>query len=339
MNKINEKDITVIIEGPIEKNISNKVINNFLKRFLKSNIIISTHIDQKLYKKFYLKKNITIIKNNYPNIGYYRDKPKSPHSANLYIQTCGSALKIVTTKYCLKARYDMFFKNKNFLKFFDKFNLFDDKAKFVKKRILVSSHYTINPHKLPLPFHISDWFFFGLTEDLKKLFYIKKSSEPTQSRWFEKKKKPFKINLDYYCRYRPEQYLWKSFITKFIKINFQNSYHASYKNIYFSDKIVANNTVIIQPDLAGFISLKHKNFDNRRDLYLFDFNYNFYDWLKLYKKYCNLNFDLSGFKNNKSIIRTFKFIIFNPIQALSIMKLILRSKIYIYYLNINKILF
>ena len=70
-----------------------------------------------------------------------------------------------------------------------------------------------------------------------------------------------------------------------------------------------------------------------------DSNYNFYDWLKLYKKYCNLNFDLSGFKNNKSIIRTLKFIIFNPIQALSIMKLILRSKIYIYYLNINKNLF
>ena len=176
---IKKTDIAVVVQGPYFKETTTKVLDNIYKRFKGSELIFSTYkgekIDNKLKKKF--------------NIIYNKAPPKTPNSLNPlmyynyfgHIRTTLSGIKNSTKKYVLKTRSDVIFNSTNFLSYFDKFKFVDKKNKILKKKVIISSHYTIDPRKNPLPLHFSDWFFFGLKSDLIKIFdqnYMSSLSPP-----------------------------------------------------------------------------------------------------------------------------------------------------------------
>ena len=192
-----KKDITVVVQGPYFKEITYKVLNNIYKTFKGSELIFSTYRGEKIDQKF--KKKFNIIYNKIPPKTPNSLKPLMYYNYSGHIRTSLNGIKKSTKNYILKTRSDVIFNNTNFLDYFDKFKYFNKKNKILKKKIIISSHYTIDPRRNPLPLHFSDWFFFGLKCDIEKIFNQKYMSSENKKvpLWFINRKKPkfFLMNI------------------------------------------------------------------------------------------------------------------------------------------------
>lgn len=311
---IKKKDITIVVQGPYFENITKKVLNNISQKFKSSEIIFSTYKNQKIPNN--VKKKFFIIYNDIPL--KYKNPVKSEYFYNYYgqIRTSLNGIKKSKKKYVLKVRSDMFFNNTNFLNYFDKFKYAVNKNKILSKKIIISSHYTIDPRKNPLPFHFSDWFFFGLKSDMLKVFnqnYISSENQKVPL-WFYKKNKPKFFFNNYVSKFRVEQNIIINFLKKYIKLNLKHGYDHNKKNIILTEKILVSNFIVLNPNLISFESIRHPNFTDNQELIYFCELITHEKWLNIYKKYC-----LISFRTNKlifsKIFKTFLWIMLNPKEA------------------------
>jgi hypothetical protein len=161
------------------------------------------------------------------------------------VSTLGG-LKQCKTRYAVKTRSDLAFKRDHFLSYFKKYNTlpFDPAYKLLSERVVVLT--SANPkRKMGYPFWLSDWFFFGRTEDLKNIFEIPLTSDNViapDSHGVVRK-------LD--SLFSTEQYIWFKFISKYRKIPFTHMSDTSNNNIETSEKYIANNCILLSADRAG----------------------------------------------------------------------------------------
>jgi len=101
------------------------------------------------------------------------DAPK-PNNMNLQIAAARSGLAAVTGQHVLRIRSDAYFASRAFLGQWEKGILFPrESAAVFRQRILISWLFTLNPYTIErLPFHFSDWFHFGRTEDVRRVWDI-----------------------------------------------------------------------------------------------------------------------------------------------------------------------
>ncbi len=312
---IKKNNISVIVQGPFYKSITPKVLLKISNIFKESELIFSTYKGDKINKN---------IKSKYKII-YNQSTPRTPNSLNPlmyynytgHIRTSLNGIKNSSKKYVLKTRSDVLFKNSNFLKYYDKFKYVDNKNNILKKKVIISSHYTIDPRKNPLPLHFSDWFFFGLKSDLKKIFNQKYMSPDNKkiALWFLKRKKPKFFFNHYMSKYRAEQNLVINFLKKYTNINLNHGYEHNVKNTLFTEKILANNFVVLNPKLISFDCLRHPNFSDNQDLLYFNELITYNRWQKIYQKYCNNELKISS-PSAKEVANTIKWVILNPKEAI-----------------------
>lgn len=120
------------------------------------------------------------------------------------------------------------------------------------------------------------------------------------SSYFENKPRPkYDPIPSWLFQFIPEQYIWLSFLNK----NFiypKVSYFCSFSEELLdqSEKIFANNLIILNYENFG---IKFKKFCP----YKWDYfcQYTHLDWLKMCKKYCDPDLDLSGLVRNLSQTR------------------------------------
>lgn len=96
------------------------------------------------------------------------------NNANLMITAAQAGLAAATGRYVLRIRSDMIFLSRAFLRFYDE-NAFLPRrsAGAFRQRVMISPFYTLNPFTMErLPFHYSDWFHFGLTEDVGAIWRV-----------------------------------------------------------------------------------------------------------------------------------------------------------------------
>jgi hypothetical protein len=285
---INSKDISVIIQGPVYQDFVKKTIENIHVLLPGAEIIISTwdgqcveglNVDQ-------------ILLNTDPGAIKIIDEPPTYASANRQIVSTLAGLKQATRKYAIKMRSDIYFEHTGFLKFYGKFKERGGKYKILTERVILSTLFTPNPHRYTLPYHPSDWFYFGLKDDLINIFDIPLCPEPETSRWFEYHSIPELNDEPYLCRYRTEQYIWYSFLKKHLSFEFEHAFDISNGNIERSEHIFANNSVLVDPVNLGYRSYRYPNLLDGRNIGSFSPYYYYYEWLKLYKKYCDPRFKL-----------------------------------------------
>jgi len=290
--KIDFKDISVVVQGPIMGTINGKNEDRHTYLCLKSirkflpgaTIILSTWESADTTGLDY----DFVIKSKDP--GYYIISDCVPgairnDSSNRQIISTMAGLKLCKTKFSIKMRSDLIFKNSNFLKYYRKFSdlPFDENYKLLKKRILAIT--TVNPNrKFKHPFSMCDWFFFGLTEDLINIFDVPLVSDKTL--------KGDKIN-NYYSitnNYSTEQYFWFSFISKYKKIPFNNFIDTTNNNIETSEKYFVNNCILLSAWRAGIDCLKYPGASYAQIPCLsYSGLYTYNDYKKMLNKYANNN--------------------------------------------------
>lgn len=188
-NRINSQDISVVVQGPIEKTLTRKCLNSIKKYLPESEIILSTwvgsNIDNLDYDEIILNADIFC--------GYADLSRTKLNNLNRMLVSTKSGIKKASRKYILKIRSDIELQNTNFLRYYDSFCKRDinDKRIF-KQKVLIPTIFTRQfvgkgENSIKTPFHISDWLQFGLREDIIKIWSCPLVKEPEFSDYFRDK--------------------------------------------------------------------------------------------------------------------------------------------------------
>lgn len=290
MIKFNE--ISVVIQGAIDNDWTQRSILSVIQYLPGATIVLSTWSGADVSNlEFY----DVLVESNDPGYNLCSYEGTKNNLARQIVST-KNGLKQVKTKFAMKIRSDMTI---NGIEYINAFQLYSDcrseEFKILKNRIIVSNFYCRNPKRIDLPFHVSDWFQFGLTEDLLNLWDIE-PNEPENSHYFLSREKPQNVKElstelygTLFFRYFPEQFIWINFLKKnLINVDVKHYLDNTEENIFITEKSFANNLVILDYAQSGI------NF-NKFDPYLYargEFTepYTHKEWQRLYKQYCNPSF-------------------------------------------------
>ena len=275
INNIDTKDISVVVQGAIDK-INTPICLKSIRKYLPgAEIILSTWEGSDVEGLNY---DILVLNEDPGSNGLIRKYPFE-HVNNIDRQIISSynGAKKSSRCYILKLRSDMELKGNNFLKIYEKFYKRTDKS-FFKQRILVNEHVSFEH----LPALLGDWSGFGLREDIIEYYNIPLFAD--KYTYFLKDKN---INLkpkfaDIVCRYLPEQWIVMQNIYKYNKnIIFDNFYNFTQEHIRITQEFILNNVICCEDKLSNIYL---KKFENLLPYVNYCNEVFFYKWYKLCKK-------------------------------------------------------
>ncbi len=222
----------------------------------------------------------------------YCNKPKL-NNINRIIQTIQGGLEKVNTKYVLSIRTDIILKNKKFLEYWDKFPKYNGKYKIFEHRIINDSSFAQFAHVMKdgiqlLPFHMSDWIHFGLTEDVKLLYSCPfQDIENSAQYWYCHERKQYDSFMDAGWQYPPETYVLYSLVKqKFPNVEFKDSDDYNRENMAISNMVMADNFIFIDQNHFVFDIEKYPKLKEwASELYNGFITYR--EFQNLYKTYCD----------------------------------------------------
>lgn len=309
---IESKDISVVVQGAIDKKTTIKCLKSIRKHLPKSEIILSTWETSDvnnlkgLYDKLLLNKDPGGIK-----FSTYVNKE---NNINRMICSTQSGIAQANNKYILKLRSDMKICNLNFIKNVEDSINRIDKYKVFKKRILAYPYFSLKYHtnynfKQYQPFHVSDWCYFGLKEDIEKLFNIPLVKEPEFSEYFiNQKLNSISIDLfpDTKWQFPPEQYVVLSCAQKnYPEIKMDNRLDVTEDNKLQSEIFLINNFKFIDVEMWGIINLKKDYSMTRlnRNMLIQEGLYSYISYLLDCKKYIDVNITIPKLLLFKDLLR------------------------------------
>jgi len=307
---IDSKDISVVVQGAIDPKYTKKCLKSIRKHLPKAEIILSTWegsiVDGLDYD--------ILVENEDPGAIIQDFECNIYNNVNRQLISSQNGLKKVSRKYTLKLRTDFYLKGNRFLKYFDKFPVRNDKYAFFKHRVIVSSLYSrefsAERKKIKTPFHPSDFYFFGLTEDVKSYFEnipIMKKEDMANYHYLYKERKPF---LACTFRYSPEQYFCINYVWQhYPDIKFDDWTDWNDENIEFSKQFLYNNFIFLGLRESQIYSNKHRlaliyEWRGIRGLIFYQ------RFIKRYKRYCDKNYKHKLDINPSYLYDCFKYDLF-----------------------------
>lgn len=286
---IKSNEISVVVQGAVNYRETQKCINSIRKYLPKAEIILSTWEDS----------NTTgldfdlLIKSKDPGALIQDPAYGAYNNGNRQLLSTQEGIKRATRKYILKLRTDFHLENNEFLDYWDLFPVANEKYKFFKHRVIISSVYSreySDYNSLPMPFHPADFYFFGLKEDIAAYFLNTPLIKDEDMAGYEHKYKDKAPYLTQTWRYAPEQYYCLSFVRQYIDFNGFEDW-TDYNNdiVNLSKNVLFNNFIFLDTLQSGISSLKHKSalmFENNIKGVI-PYNY----FILMYKKYCDKSFD------------------------------------------------
>jgi hypothetical protein len=282
--KINSFEISVIVQGAVSSEYTKDVLLSIRKSLPDSEIILSTWKNSEIEGFDY----DILVENDDPGAEILHPPHNQFHNLNRQIISTKNGIKQASKKYVLKTRTDIKLLGNGFLDYFKLHTARCEKYKFLRERVLICQNYARVPEVFP--FHIGDWVFFGYKDDIQNIWDIPICPEPETTKWFYNHKlQPEHLNNGLYShfrhRYCAEQYIWMSFLRKYICLNFEQMFDKSPENTKITEISFANNLVILSAKQYCIAFLKGFSID-QNDIYTYN------TWQILYKKYCDNNYEI-----------------------------------------------
>lgn len=292
---IDFKDITVVVQGPVqtfndrpqEPNITTKCLNSIREHLPGATIILSTWPGQDLSGLDY--DELVISPDPGANCRNLKlDGTQQWYNNNRQIVSSLAGLKSVTTKYAVKLRSDNFLTSSDFVTLQQRYSKRCEQDCFLAERVVVSDVFTRKYAKgFPVAYHVSDFFYFGLTEDVLALWDFPlfkdfvSSPEELISTGFP--------NFIIDCT----QALFIAALQKYDPtISLDHLLDNKPETILRSERIIANNLIVAPTDKLGlglcqkFLGTARVSRASGRVAHL-----QFFEWQQLYKKSCDPSFN------------------------------------------------
>ena len=322
------EEITVVVQGPVQNYAARAMDEGITQRCLQSirtylpgaKIILSTWENQNLDNLEFDE----LLLNSDPgsNIRYFT-KPNKPKlfSNNRQIASTLSGLASVKTKYALKIRTDNYLTSNDFIALFEQFPARNAQQSVFSQRMVISNTFSRKYAKgMPVAYHLSDFFYFGLTQDLLKLWDIQLLTDYDLSQQSELS--PGYPNYPIDCT----QMFWQEGLKNFNHhTKLKHLHDLSDEKLIASETFIANNLIIAEPEKIGlalcekFLGKSRANRTRGKCSF-----YQLSDWSRLYQKYCDPTHPLP----NKALFILFlqRLIYVWPISVETKFKIINRTK-------------
>jgi len=287
-------DITVIVQGPVqalsdrdqEDGITKQCLKSVRKYLPGSHVILATWPDQDLAGLDY--DELIICDDPGRNIvGYNADASPRYENTNRQIVTTAEGLRRTNKKYALKLRSDNYLTGNSFKELQAKWPERSDELKFTEERVVIANTFSRRFYRgLRITYYVCDFFYFGLTKDLRAIWDIPHFADITyrkdQVGCEQHPGAPWPI-LDV------DQMLAKRFLmhSYSFDIGIEHKHDLRFNARKNSDRVFANNFVVATPEQINF-GLPRKFVINRQAKKSTQITYlSHAEWERLYKKYCD----------------------------------------------------
>lgn len=308
-NMFNCENISVIVQGGINSKETPLCLASIRKFLPGAQIILSTWEGSDVDNLDY---DVLVLNNDPGAQVICQIKNKDVYNnVNRQLLSTQEGLKHADRKYAMKLRSDLILSDNRFLEYFDKFKQRSGKYNIFDRKILASTLFSRRYIKYKAmfytPFHVSDWWFFGLKSDLEKYFLdTKLVEEPYFSNYFDLPKNKNKVSPYGVVNFKmaPEQYFCYEFFNRYFKdIYMEDAADVNEKLVETYENCLADNFIILEYEQSGIYLNKYSYSKNEilSGEQYFGL-YNFYEYEKLYQKYCDSEYQLT----NKKLIFTDK---------------------------------
>ena len=274
---MNYSDISVVISGPIiilnrdgkAFNATQASVDSVRKALPGAEVILSTWNDEKVDGI-----NYDVLVQSV-DVGGAEVKD----GANINRQICSrrAGIKAATKKYVLALRSESYIICPDFLNYWAKFEEYgqDTEWRFLKKRVIIPA---IMPVRRNVTFHMGDWYYFGLKEDVLDLWDL--------PYW-----QPGRFNKEEDdLFYNEHRYVFTEFVRKHHALQFEKKSDDTEENRQICEKVIANNFVLTGFMEYGLDSYKYAYPKNRQwHINQLEVAYSHNEWRQLYNKYCDGN--------------------------------------------------
>lgn len=292
------EDITVVVQGPVqtfqdrpqEPGITRKCLESVRAFLPGANVILSTWPGQDLEGLDY--DELVISEDPGPNIRNFRtDGSPQYYNNNRQIVSTLAGLKHVKTPYAVKLRSDNFLTSNQFVELQTQYPARCEACHFLKERVVVSNVFSRKYAKgFPVAFHLSDFFYFGLTEDLLRIWDLDLLEDLTQPEPAPNTSKIAHFPID--CT----QMFWLKALQKFDPdIGLSGLLDNDPDKHEFSDVCYANNLVIGSPEDIGLgLCERFKGTARIARTKGKCAQWQHFEWQDLYQQYCEPSFRPRG---------------------------------------------
>lgn len=312
---IKPEEISVVVQGAIDKDNTAKCLKSIRYYLPKSEIILSTwensNIDDLDYD--------ILVENKDPGALIQDPLYGAYNNGNRQLLSTQEGIKKATRKYILKLRTDFYLEHNEFLDYWDLFPAANERYKLFKHRVIISSVYSrefSDYNNLPTPFHPADFYFFGLKEDIYAYFINTSLIKPEDLAGYKHKNKEKAPYSTQTWRYAPEQYYCLSFVRQYINFNgFEDWTDYNDEIINLSKNILYNNFIFIDSTQSGITSKKHKAALMLECDLKGIISYNHF--VLMYKRYCDNSFNTKEALPIKYKYRKHLKQVFKPFKAIN----------------------
>lgn len=292
---MNPKEISFVVQGNVETVYTKRCLNSIRKYFPGAEIVLSTWEHAVLEGLDY----DCLVKNKDPGAVCMDKENKYPYNINRMLLSSKTGIEAAGRKYVFKCRSDLIFKGNHILKWYGKYSEREAALSVTKEKIITGSIFSLKfeqgetePYRTP--FHISDFFCFGLKEDIEKLYSVPLVDLKYFARYFEFNTKPRTYPVKGYdnrlWKYPPEQYLTLNLAKKCLpELDFPNCLDYDRVDDSLSERFTVSNFLILDYEQSGIKSQKFP-YVYWSDLIfcpdrIWAGIYRHYEYLKDYKKY------------------------------------------------------
>ncbi|WP_144823842.1 WavE lipopolysaccharide synthesis family protein [Marinobacter piscensis] len=287
----NFKDISVVVQGPVqslkgreqEEGITQKCLSSIRTFLPGAHIILSTWPDQQLAGLDY--DELVISEDPGPNIrNFYSDGQPQYYNNNRQIVSTLAGLRQVSTPYAIKLRSDNYLTGNGFVELQSQYPKRCKSHRIFRERVVVSNVFTRRYAKgFKVAFHLSDFFYYGLTEDLLAIWDLELLDDVSPEQAAKANALAHGFIID--CT----QMFWLRTLKKFDgSIKLDGLFDNSRQKLELSDGYYANNLVIASPEELG-LSLKGRFSGNARIARQKGkcAQWQHWEWQELYRRFCD----------------------------------------------------
>lgn len=274
---INQSDISIVVQGAVNSEITAQALNSLRRVFPNGEIILSTwegsDISNLTFDKLILSEDLG---------SYVADEIAGvPNNVNRQLVSTIAGIKYATKKYILKTRTDIFLNSDSFLSCFEKYDKI--KSPYFQNRLLICNYYTRNPRVFPVCFHPSDWLVFGRADDVRKYFENIPLMSAEDGEWFKTHEKTSAVFTNYLCRYNPEQHIFINFLRGFGSVECGCYYDCTPELIEQTERAFAECFVVLNYGKQLDITFSKYNPNRYLERHML---ISYWQWKALYKHYC-----------------------------------------------------
>lgn len=260
-SSITSEQISVVVQGPVIGSDGQLATQQLTKQSLlsvrnhlpRAELILSTWEGSDVSELSF----DTLVLNTDPGaMPYEMDRP-AVNNVNRQIECTKNGVQSSSRQYVLKLRSDSVLLGTGFTTYFGRFPA-RSKCSILSKKVIASTRGSFIPeYRMAQSCYFpSDWFHFGLREDVLNIWDIPLAPEPETTRWLPKAPLPW-YRGGPRLRYAIEQYIWVTFLRKHYCITFDSMWDQTESTIRDSECSIAGNLILITPDQAQIKSLKY----------------------------------------------------------------------------------